>query len=178
VTEQRAPSEAEPAGPGAREGYGDLVAGGLAVAFGITVLVYIRGFPQLPGGQPGPALFPGIIAALFVLFGGVLVVRWFARRRAGLGALVNDAEQVDEAEGPTRGAWLTALAMCAAVVVYLLVVDLLGFAVTMSILLFALMKLLGTRALVAAIAAVATAVTLMLLFQMVLLVPLPPGVLG
>jgi putative tricarboxylic transport membrane protein len=175
VTEQPAPAEAEPSGQGPQPGYADLVSGGIAVAFGITVLVYIRGFPQLPGGQPGPALFPGIIAALFVLFGGILVLRWYAQRRAGVGGLVEDAEKP---ERPTTKAWLTALAMCASVVVYLLVVDLLGFPVTMSVLLFALMKLLGTRALVAAIAAVATAVTLMLLFQMVLLVPLPTGVLG
>jgi putative tricarboxylic transport membrane protein len=173
VTGQPAPAEAEPAGQGARPGYGDLVSGGLAVVFGITVLLYIRGFPQLPGGQPGPALFPGIIAALFVVFGGILVVRWFAQRRAG--AL---AQEGDQPERPTTRAWLTALAMCAAVVVYLLVVDLLGFPVTMSVLLFALMKLLGTRTLVAAVAAVATAVVLMLLFQMVLLVPLPTGFLG
>jgi putative tricarboxylic transport membrane protein len=175
VTEQPAPAEAEPAGRGARPGYGDLVSGGLAVAFGITVLVYIRGFPQLPGGQPGPALFPGIIAALFVLFGGILVVRWFARRRSGVGSLVEDAEQP---ERPTTKAWLTALAMCGAVVVYLLVVEVLGFAVTVSILLFALMTLLGTRILVAAIASVTTAVVVMLLFQTVLLVPLPTGILG
>ncbi len=173
MTGQPAPAEAEPSGRGARPGYGDLVSGGLAVAFGITVLVYIRGFPQLPGGQPGPALFPGIIAALFVLFGGILVVRWFAQRRAGVG--VGEAEQP---EPPTTKAWLTALAMCGAVVVYLLVVDLLGFTVTMSVLLFALMKALGVRTLVAAIAAVATAAVLMLLFQMVLLVPLPTGILG
>jgi putative tricarboxylic transport membrane protein len=173
VTEQPAPAEAEPSGRGARPGYGDLVSGGLAVAFGITVLVYIRGFPQLPGGQPGPALFPGIIAALFVLFGGILVVRWFAQRRAGVG--VGEAEQP---ERPTTKAWLTALAMCGAVVVYLLVVDLLGFTLTMSVLLFALMKALGVRTLVAAVAAVATAAVLMLLFQMVLLVPLPTGILG
>jgi putative tricarboxylic transport membrane protein len=175
VTEQPAPAEAEPAGRGTPPGYGDLVSGGLAVGFGITVLLYIRGFPQLPGGQPGPALFPGIVAGLFVLFGGILVVRWFAQRRSGDGGLVDETEQP---ERPTTKAWLTALSMCAAVVVYLLVVDLLGFTVTMSVLLFALMKLLGTRTLVAAIAAVTTAVVLMLLFQMVLLVPLPTGIVG
>jgi len=175
VTGQPAPAEAEPAGHDARPGYGDLVAGGLAVVFGITVLVYIRGFPQLPGGLPGPALFPGIIAALFVLFGAILVVRWFAQRRAGVSPLGEDIEQPDR---PTTKAWLTALAMCAAVVVYLLLVDLLGFPVTMSILLFALMKVLGTRTLVAAIAAATAAVVVMLLFQMVLLVPLPTGFLG
>jgi putative tricarboxylic transport membrane protein len=172
VTDEPAPVEA---GQGTRPGYGDLVAGGLAVVFGATVLVYIRGFPQLPGGQPGPALFPGIIAGLFVLFGGILVVRWFAQRRAGVGAL---AEGPEQPERPTTRAWLTALAMCGAVVVYLLVVDLLGFTLTMSVLLFALMKVLGTRTLLAALASVTTAVVVMLLFQMVLLVPLPTGILG
>lgn len=176
MTEEPAPVGAGPAGQGTRPGYGDLVAGSLAVVFGATVLVYIRGFPQLPGGQPGPALFPGIIAGLFVLFGGILVVRWFAQRRAG--AVVEGAEQPEQPERPTTKAWLTALAMCAAVVVYLLVVDLLGFTLTMSVLLFALMKVLGTRTLLAALASVTTAVVVMLLFQMVLLVPLPTGILG
>ncbi|HWL98075.1 MAG TPA: tripartite tricarboxylate transporter TctB family protein [Nocardioidaceae bacterium] len=178
MTEEPAPVGAGPAGQGTRPGYGDLVAGSLAVVFGATVLVYIRGFPQLPGGQPGPALFPGIIAGLFVLFGGILVVRWFAQRRADVGAVVEGPEQPEQPERPTTKAWLTALAMCAAVVVYLLVVDLLGFTLTMSVLLFALMKVLGTRTLLAALASVTTAVVVMLLFQMVLLVPLPTGILG
>jgi putative tricarboxylic transport membrane protein len=148
------------------------------VVFGVTVLVYIRGFPQLPGGQPGPALFPGIIAALFVVSGLILVARWFLQRRAAVTAVADVDAGTEQPTRPTTRAWLTALAVCAAVVVYLLVVDLLGFPVTMSLLLFALMKLLGTRTLVAAVAAVTTALLVMLLFQMVLLVPLPTGFLG
>lgn len=53
----------------------DLIAGALVVAFGAAVLLYVRGFPELAGGRPGPALFPGILGVLMVLFGLTLTVQ-------------------------------------------------------------------------------------------------------
>lgn len=39
------------------------------------MLLHVRSFPELPGGQPGPALFPGIVGGLLVMFGLVLAAR-------------------------------------------------------------------------------------------------------
>lgn len=146
----------------------DLVAGLLAAGLGAAVLLHVRTFPQLPGEQPGPALFPGIVGALFVFFGLILAVRAALARRT-----VRDAVPTSTTSGR-----LNALAVIGFVVVYLLAVETLGFVLTMGALLFLLMWRLGARPLVAVAAALTTTAVMVLIFQRVLLVPLPAGLLG
>jgi putative tricarboxylic transport membrane protein len=156
--------------PQAQDQRHDLVAGLLAAALGAAVLLYVRTFPELPGGLPGPALFPGIVGALLVVFGLVLSVRAVRSRRwftpLGTGARAT-------AKGRLR-----ALGVLGFVVGYLLLAETLGFVLTMGVLLFLLMWLLGSRPLVAAGAAAVTTGFILLVFGQVLLVPLPPGPLG
>jgi putative tricarboxylic transport membrane protein len=160
---------------------GDLAAGVLAAALGAAVLLYVRGFPELPDGSPGPALFPGIIGGLLVLFGLVLVARSL---RAGHRATADVPPAGGEADGDepvppsTTTGRLNALFVLGSVVAYLLLVDLLGFAITMGVILFALMWRLGAKPLVALAAAVVTTGLIVLIFQRLLLVPLPTGPLG
>jgi putative tricarboxylic transport membrane protein len=147
----------------------DLVGGALAAALGAGVVLHVRSFPELPDGQPGPALFPGIVGALLVLFGLVLVVRAvLGRGRAA----------VDPDAGITPQGRLRALAVLGLVVGYLLLAETLGFAVTMGVLLFLLMWLLGARPLVAVLAAAVTTGFILVVFGELLLVPLPTGLLG
>lgn len=153
----------------ARGAGADVVAGLLAAAVGAGVLLYVRTFPEMPGGRPGPALFPGIVGALFVLFGTVLAVRALVTRHAA------DAAPVPTSSAKGR---LNALAVIGLVVLYILLVEVLGFVVTMGALLFLLTWRLGARPLVAAAAAVVTTAVVVLVFQRVLLVPLPAGLLG
>jgi putative tricarboxylic transport membrane protein len=148
----------------------DLVAGLLAAALGAAVVLHVRTFPELPDGQPGPALFPSIVGALLVVFGLGLVVR--AIRARGREAAV------DPGAGATGQGRLRALAVVGVVVAYLLLAETLGFLVTMGVLLFLLMWLLGARPLVAVLGAAVTTGVILLLFQQVLLVPLPTGLLG
>jgi putative tricarboxylic transport membrane protein len=147
----------------------DLVGGLLAAVLGAAVVLHVRTFPELPDGQPGPALFPGILGSLLVVFGLVLVVRAVRGRR-------RDAADPDE--GVTARGRLRALAVLGLVVAYLLLAETLGFAVTMGVLLFLLMWLLGSRPLVAVLAAAATTGFILLVFEELLLVPLPQGPLG
>ncbi|MGH3424529.1 MAG: tripartite tricarboxylate transporter TctB family protein [Nocardioidaceae bacterium] len=166
----------------------------MTAAFGIAVLLYVRSFPQLPDGAPGPALFPGIIGALFVFFGLILVIRSFLHRgtaseaRAGQDT-AQDEPAPDETEAgafqsiitesiPARTAWINALSVLGSIVFYLLVSDLLGFSLTMAVLLIALMWRLGARPVVAIASSVATTFVLYLVFERVLLVPLPTGIFG
>ncbi len=156
----------EPAGVPWRH---DLVGGLLAAALGAAVVLHVRTFPELPDGQPGPALFPGIVGSLLVLFGLVLVV----------GAVLGRGEpSADPDAGITAQGRLRALAVLGLVVCYLLLAETLGFLVTMGVLLFLLMWLLGARPLVAALAAAATTGFVFLVFEELLLVPLPEGLFG
>jgi putative tricarboxylic transport membrane protein len=148
----------------------DLVGGLLAAVLGAAVVLHVRTFPELPDGQPGPALFPGIVGSLLVLFGLALAVR------AVLGR--GRAPAADPDAGITRQGRLRALAVLGLVVAYLLLAETLGFVLTMGVLLFLLMWLLGARPLVAVLAAAATTGFILVVFGEVLLVPLPTGPLG
>jgi putative tricarboxylic transport membrane protein len=165
----------EPAAPQAGPGTApvpwrhDLVAGLLAAGLGAAVVLHVRTFPELPEGRPGPGLFPGIVGALLVVFGLVLVVR--AVRGRGLPAANPD-------EGVTAQGQLRALAVLGLVAGYLLLAETLGFVVTMGVLLFLLMWLLGARPLVAVASAVVTTGFILMVFGELLLVPLPTGPFG
>jgi putative tricarboxylic transport membrane protein len=147
----------------------DLVGGLLAAVLGAAVVLHVRSFPELPDGQPGPALFPGIVGGLLVVFGLVLVVR--AVRARG------EPNGDPGAAVPAQG-WLRALAVIGLVVGYMLLAETLGFLVTMGVLLFLLMWTLGARPLVAVLAAAVTTGFIFAVFEELLLVPLPEGLLG
>lgn len=166
MTEEPARGQAAAVAPGWRH---DLVAGLLAAALGAAVVIHVRTFPQLPDGAPGPALFPGIVGGLLVIFGLVLAVHAARARRH---------DTASEGVPSTPRGRLHAIAVLGFVVAYLLLAEVLGFPVTMAVLLFLLMWLLGARLWVAAVAAVVTTGVIVLLFQELLLVPLPTGPLG
>src|SRR2546423_12796688 len=77
----------------------DAVFGALLLVLGVTLLLTIRAYPQMPGQNVGPALFPGLIAsglvvcALLLIVGGVRRhaqspwfegLPWLGSRRHGL----------------------------------------------------------------------------------------------
>jgi putative tricarboxylic transport membrane protein len=166
---------------------GDLVIGLVAVGFGVAVLLHVRGFPQLQDGAPGPALFPAILGGLFILFGAVLVVRALRHRRQHRRPEEATAEQPTEAEDvsdtghlpiSTGAAWVNALSVLGMVVLYMLLAETLGFALTMTMLLFALAWRLGAGPLPALLSAIATTAFIYVVFVRVLYVPLPVGVFG
>lgn len=163
-----------------RPGVGDLVSGAAVVLFGASVVLYARGFPELGDGAPGPALFPTVVGGLLVLFGAVLVGRWvLGRARADTAAErpSGDRERERVSRIPAR-AWLDAALVVASIVFYLLLSDVLGFAPTMAVLLFVLSWRLGAKLLVALGTAVLVPALIYLVFQRLLLVPLPGGLLG
>ncbi|MHA6621571.1 tripartite tricarboxylate transporter TctB family protein [Pseudonocardia sp. DLS-67] len=163
------PTSEPAAAPAAVPWRHDLVGGLLAAALGAAVVLHVRTFPDLPDGQPGPALFPGIVGGLLVLFGLLLVVR---------AVLARGTPAADPDAGVTGRGWLRALAVLGLVVWYLLLAETLGFVLTMGVLLFLLMWLLGARLLVAVLAAAVTTGFIFLVFEELLLVPLPEGFLG
>lgn len=146
----------------------DLVGGLVAAGVGAAVLLHVRGFPELPDGQPGPALFPGIVGALLVVFGLVL---------AGRALWGRGATDDPRPTSATRGR-IDALAVLGAIVAYLLLAETLGFALTMALLLFLLTWRLGARPWAAAVSAVVTTASIVLVFEYVLFVPLPQGLAG
>ncbi|MQA02957.1 MAG: hypothetical protein GEV07_09615 [Streptosporangiales bacterium] len=166
----QAPDPARPTA--ARPGVGDLIGGTAVAVFGAAVVVYAQGFPELRDGAPGPGLFPTVVGGLLVFFGLVLVVRWLTVR------LRSGAAERGTRPKRDRAVWINAGLVLASVVWYVLMSDVLGFALTMAVLLFVLSWRLGGRLLVAAGTAVLVPAAIYLVFQRLLLVPLPTGPFG
>ncbi|MFJ6280590.1 tripartite tricarboxylate transporter TctB family protein [Arthrobacter subterraneus] len=181
--------EAEPAGTTHRA---DVAAGLVAVLLGIAVIVYALSLPTLGDGKPGPGLFPGIVGGAFVLFGLTLAVQtWTALRQRGPVDSPETRSQLDDLVGQVSdhpaslktlnvsGKRLAANAavIIVAIILYILLADLLGFLITMFVMTFAVMLSLRSKPLPAAITAVVLSVLMWLVFEELLRVQLPDGLL-
>ncbi|HET7876302.1 MAG TPA: tripartite tricarboxylate transporter TctB family protein [Methylomirabilota bacterium] len=139
------------------------------VGAGGAIFATTLSFPRQPDGAPGPALFPQVLAALMVLFGGSLVVSSVAALRAGRAAETPPALPVGR-----RGV-VNALLVFAAIIVFMAAAPALGFLLTTAVLLGGLMWWLGAPRLRAGLAAVGLTLFVYLIFGKLLRVPLPLG---
>lgn len=150
--------------------FSDLWIGLSTAALGLAVYFYSRGFPRLPGGYPGPGLFPQVIAVLFVVFGVALALKAIRARvrppRLDLGTLLWRREVSQ------------ALAVLAVIVLYILLVDRLGFVITAGLLMVGLMALLGVPWRQNLLVAILLVLLASSLFGRLLKIPLPPGPWG
>ena len=143
----------------------DSILGGVAVLLGAAAFLDTLSFPKMADGAPGPALFPQILGALLVVFGLIVVVQ-SVRPRAG----------EDVHYEPV--AILKAGGVLVGIALYVAFVQKLGFLITASLIMLGMMVMLKVRLRVGLPAAVAIALFSMVLFEKVLRVPLPPGILG
>lgn len=129
----------------------------LAVAYGVTA----SGYEAMIGDPLGPAVFPMVLAVPLLLFSLYLIVR------------------PDPEPDWARGRALLKQALTVGVfVAYAYLLEVLGFVVTTFLAVVALGMLLDAKPLQAAAAGVGIAVVLFVLFNNLLNLPLPAGVLG
>ena len=152
----------------------DALWGALLVLLGAVLVVHVQSFPRIPGQSVGPGLFPGALGVGLAVCGLLLLARGLRARAA----------QRDCAEWVTWPAWARAprqrlgFAVLVGVnVFYLLAVDRLGFVLTGTLYLAALMWVLRVKAV--RIVPIALILTLLIhyAFYKLLRVPLPWGVL-
>jgi len=150
--------------------FNDALSGAALVALGTVVLWHIQGFPPMPGQKFGPAWFPGLIAGGLVACGALLIA---ARLRA------DTAESLFALPDWTRRArpLASVAAVVAGLLLYVFVVDTLGFHITAAALLLAWSRLLGASWRLALPVSLAAAVVIHLAFYKLLKVPLPWGLL-
>jgi putative tricarboxylic transport membrane protein len=139
------------------------------ILFASAVLLHTRAFPTLREGYPGPALFPNVLAVLFILAGSTLVVQGV---RKGERILRFDISEL------SIGGILNILLILGASVFYIYLSELLGFLIISFIILFGLMKWLGVSALWGVAVSCGVTIGTYLLFAKGLLVPLPWGLWG
>lgn len=150
--------------------FNDAVFGVVLIVFAIAVIAYSQTFPRLHGQDYGPDLFPVIIGAGLILFGGILVGRgWIHRTTQPLMAIGDWAQD--------RSNVTNVALLIGSVIFYILFSEWLGFIPTaFAIQALLLVRLGSSLALSVVIAAVATMV-IHTLFAKFLLVPLPWGLL-
>ncbi len=143
----------------------DTILGGAAAVLGAAAFLDTLSFPKMADGSPGPALFPQILGVLLVIFGLIVIVQ-STRPHA---AEENHYEPV---------AILKAGGVLVGIALYVAFVHKLGFLITATVIMLGMMLMMKVRLRVGLPAAVAIALFSMVLFEKVLRVPLPPGILG
>ena len=148
----------------------DALTGAALVALGAVVLWHIQGFPPMPGQKYGPAWFPGLIGGGFIVCGALLVA---ARLRAATSEPLFALPEWSRRARPVA----SAASVIAGLLLYVFVVDTLGFHVTAGALLLAWSRMLGASWRLAVPVSLAATVVIHLAFYKLLKVPLPWGLL-
>ncbi len=141
----------------------DHVAGGASIAAALAVLAVSSDLPFGTLAFPGAGMMPKLVCALMMMFGAILLAR------GGASAQFSDIGWSDLPHA-VRVLAITA----AAVALY----TTLGFVVTMSLMLFALIAFEGRNLLAAAVYSLGVSLLTYWLFTLVLKSPLEQGILG
>jgi putative tricarboxylic transport membrane protein len=149
----------------------DAVIGVALVLFALVMIWYTRTFPEMPGQDYGPALFPVLIGIGFLITGAILIVSGLSRRRAeplfGGGAWLRSGAHI-----------INFVAVVGGLLLYILVSDWLGFIPTALLLLSGWLVLFrGGKPISSFLIAVGVTLVVNYAFSQLLLVPLPLGVL-
>lgn len=146
----------------------DALIGALLAMLGSAVIWHVAGFPQVAGQIYGPGLFPRLVGAGLVLFGGGLILR--GMRAGALSALVSLPEPALLRRAVLAGLYILAAVFSIVLLGEWVGVQILVF-VTMAVGLFAGLR----HPLGALLLAGGLTIAFDLIFRVLLKVPLPSG---
>ena len=141
----------------------DHIAGGLAIAAALAVLAASGDLPFGTLAFPGAGMMPKLVCALMIVLGAILIAR---------GGASMPFREISWSELPHAVRVLAVTA--AAVALY----TTLGFIITMSLMLFALIAFEGRNLVAAAAYSLGISLATYALFAIVLKSPLEQGILG
>ncbi len=148
----------------------DAVFGALFFVLSLLVLWSVQSYPKIPGQNIGPAAAPGIAASVLALCGALLIVQGVRQRGA--------TPWFQRGEWTRRAPQLIAFAVTLlGLLLYVLASERIGFIVTGTVMLAALMSALEVKPVRAIVVALAATVLIHIAFYKGLRVPLPWGVL-
>lgn len=149
----------------------DTLTGAAIAALGVTILIHVQAFPQMPGQKVGPAMFPGLLAVgLLVCAAGVI---WRGLKTLKAEGWVVWPEWLQQRR-IAAGFVLIPLVL----IVYAAVSEKVGFIPTGIAFLFSLCWAFGVRLWMALAVAVAGTLIIHTIFYKLLKVPLPWGILS
>lgn len=154
----------------------DILIGGAFVLLGAFLVVVAIPIEPLRHIPFGPGLFPTIVGVGMVLFGAE--VAWSGRRSRDAVSTPSPADEAAE-NGPALevSPIVATIAFLIAPVLFIALVPWLGFLIAMPLIIGGLIGILWRRWIASAVAGVAITLLMQILFQGVLRVPLPWGLL-
>jgi putative tricarboxylic transport membrane protein len=154
----------------------DCISGGIFAALGVVIWAFTFQFPTLPGGHPGPSLFPRVLATLFILFGSIVIWNGLLAGRSKTPPPVAEDEDgnviITGKENHFNAVFVIIL-----IGVFIALSKYLGFIITGGALLFALMWKLRVKPLKSLIISAVVICFIYSVFAKILRVPLPHGFL-
>ncbi len=135
----------------------------------VLVLWHVQSFPSLENGYPGPALFPTVLAVLFIFCGIGLIIQGVRQREK---LLKFDTGSL------TFSGFLNIVIVLATIVCYIFFAEYIGFLIFSFLVLLILMKWLKVKTLSSLLMSIGVTLVIYILFAKMLLVPLPWGLWG
>jgi len=149
----------------------DIIGGGIFIALGLFIFILTFQFPSLEGGQPGPSLFPRILAVLFIFFAGIVLLRGWRTR-------VETLRSAPEEDFEVPRNYFSPVFVLILIAVYMALSNWLGFFITSTLILFLMMIKLGVPYLRSVVISILLTLFVNFMFYKILRVPLPMGFLG
>jgi putative tricarboxylic transport membrane protein len=160
----------------------NVISGGLFLGFSVFIFTETMKFPSLPGGIPGPALFPYILSGGMAFFSILLICSGlFSSRSVVEPSQSPEGISQDSPPAPSlsrRQGLINMALVILGMVLFVVFVNRVGFILFGFILCTGLMWRLGVAPLKAICIGSVAVMVIFWLFAKLMMVPLPLGVLG
>ena len=145
------------------------------IALGVFTWTVSFQFPVLPGGHPGPSLFPRVLGTLFIFFSLIVILQ--GRRKSGMPPPPPAEEEGGNVTLVGKENYFNAVLVIILIAAFIAFAKHLGFIITGGAVLFILMWKLRVRPLLGLIISAVVVSFIYTVFAKGLRVPLPHGFL-
>lgn len=144
---------------------GNIISSVILICLSIFILIQAKTFPKAGGNIPGPGFFPKILAIFLIGLSSALII---------LSYINKEDKKVVLIDKNNSKVYLTILI----ITIYLILMNIVGFLISTPILLFVLILVYGMKGYIKnVIISVFITVVIYGVFQVLLTVPLPSGII-
>ena len=155
-------------------GKNDYIGAGIFIALGVFIWAVSFQFPVLPGGHPGPSLFPRVLGTLFIFFSLIVILQ--GRHKSQTPPPVEDDEGGNVTLMGEKN-YFNAVLVIILIAAFVALAESLGFIITGGAVLFILMWKLHVKPHTSLIISAVVMCIIYSVFSKGLRVPLPHGFL-
>ena len=156
-------------------GKNEYIGAGIFIALGVFTWAVSFQFPVLPGGHPGPSLFPRVLGTLFIFFSLIVILE--GRRKSKTPPPPAEADEGGNVTITGRENYLNAVLVIILIAAFIAFAKYLGFILTGGAVLFILMWRLHVKPHIGLIISAVVMCVIYSVFSKGLRVPLPHGFL-